>query len=70
MSDKNRNLIEALLVERRAYLRRNLSDRVASVDAALASAGYVAPGSDKELAAVEPTSERAVSSRGRKRKTV
>lgn len=44
--------IDALLLERAGYERRNLPDRVAQVDAALKAAGYEAPrGSDDAPAA-------------------
>jgi hypothetical protein len=47
--------IEALLTERRGYVIRGLTDRVAAVDAALAALGYAAV----ETATAEPQSETA-----------
>lgn len=56
-------IIKALLDERRGYVARGLSDRVKSVDEALASLGY-----QVETATIEPEVERATKSKARKRK--
>jgi len=64
--------IEALLVERAAYERRGLKDRVASVDAALREAGfdhkYMTPETDVEVAVQELEKETASLNRGKKKK--
>lgn len=60
----NKNLIEALLVERDGYARRNLTERVEAIDATLRDLGYVA----KETAALDPGTERATPPKARKRK--
>lgn len=70
MSDKNANLIRALLTERQGYLQRGLSLKVAAVDAQLEFLGHRVEAPANEVAAVEPSAERAVSPRGRKRKAV
>jgi hypothetical protein len=54
--------IEALLIEREGYLRRGRKDRVAQVDAVLASMGY-----GVESATVEPDAERATTRKPKKR---
>lgn len=56
-------LIAALLTERSGYVRRNLHARVAAVDEQLRSLGVV-----RETAALEPSDERAVMPKPRKRK--
>lgn len=61
----NNKLIEALLVERAAYVARNLIERIEAVDAALRDAGYVAA----ETATIEPTAERAIKPRARKKRS-
>lgn len=58
------NRIRALLTEREGYVRRNLPDRVAQVDAELAALGHKI-----ETAAVEP-GENAARRPGRPRKPV
>ncbi len=60
----NNKQIEALLVEKEGYIRRGLKDRAKQVDDVLASLGYTV----KEVARVEPESERAVMPRATKRK--
>lgn len=57
-------LIEALLVEREGYVRRNLPDRVKLIDAELAKLGA----KPLEAATVEPEAERAVPAKARKKK--
>ena len=52
---KNDRLISALLEERRGYLARRLSERVADVDAALAALNYAVT----ETATIEPQAETA-----------
>lgn len=54
--------IEALLIEREGYVRRGKKDRVAQVDAILASLGH-----GVESAAIEPESERATVKKPKKR---
>jgi len=60
--EKNMNQIESLLVEREGYLRRGKKDRVAQVDAALASLGYAI-----EAATIAPETERAIARKPKKR---
>lgn len=52
---KNDRLILALLEERRGYLARRLSERVADVDAALAALNYPVT----ETATIKPQAETA-----------
>jgi hypothetical protein len=52
---KNDRLILALLEERRGYLARQLFERVADVDAALAALNYAVT----ETATIEPQTETA-----------
>jgi hypothetical protein len=52
---KNDRLILALLEERRGYLARRLSERVADVDAALSALNYAVT----ETATIEPQAETA-----------
>lgn len=63
-----RNYVEALLAEREVYVRRGLKDRVAMVDAALESVGYIKDQPVLEVAAVEPVSERATRKAAQKRR--
>jgi hypothetical protein len=66
--------IEALLVERAGYVKRNLNDRVKQVDESLAELGYVHKYAEKysqpkeESASIQHESERAVTPRATKRK--
>ena len=71
MNNNNEVYIKSLQYERRGYEARGLKDRVAYIDSILASLGVapVEPVKSKEAATLEPSVERAVSSRGtRKRK--
>lgn len=52
-------LIEALLLEREGYVRRNLPDRVKQVDEALRAAGYKSASAKVETATAEPEVETA-----------
>ena len=54
--------VEALLIEREGYLRRGLKDRVAQVDAQLASFGVAV-----ETASIEPKKETASRSKPKPR---
>jgi hypothetical protein len=56
-------LISALLTERLGYVRRNLPDRVAEVDARLAALGH-----EIETASVQPQVETAARKKPTKRK--
>lgn len=56
-------LISALLTERLGYVRRNLPDRVAEVDARLAALGH-----EIETATVQPQVETAARKKPTKRK--
>lgn len=60
--------IAALLVERAAYVRANLSDRVAEVNAALAALGYKGDDVPVETASLDVGAEQAKSVGARKRK--
>lgn len=62
MSDAR--LIAALLEERRGYVARQLTDRVADVDAALAALNYAAT----ETATAEPQVETATRKKPTRRK--
>lgn len=57
-------MIEALLIERDGYLRRNRLDRVAAVDKALSDLGHDV----RETATLEPTETAVVKKVVRKRK--
>lgn len=70
MTKTNAGEIAALLIERRGYEQRGLTLRVAAVDAQLEFLGHRVEAPAHEVAAVEPSAERAVSPRGRKRKAV
>lgn len=59
--------IEALLVERLGYERRGLTDRVAAVDERLKQLGYKTDSVAVETAAVEPSAERSVKRKSKKR---
>lgn len=63
----NNQLIEALLIERQGYVRRNLPDRVKQVDEALRAAGYTKASAPVETATAEPVTERASKPSTRKR---
>jgi len=63
----NTQLIDALLIEREGYVRRNLPDRVKQVDAALRDAGYTKTSAPIETATAEPVVERASKPATRKR---
>lgn len=63
----NNQLIEALLIEREGYVRRNLPDRVKQVDEALRAAGYTKSTAPIETATAEPVAERASKPATRKR---
>lgn len=64
MTDRRTLEIAALLDERRGYVARGLSGRIAAVDAALATLGYTA----SETAALDNAPETAAVPRGRKRR--
>lgn len=57
-------MIEALLIEREGYLRRNRLDRVAAVDKTLSDLGHDV----RETATLEPTETAVVKKAVRKRK--
>jgi hypothetical protein len=61
---KNDHLISALLEERRDYVARRLSERVAAVDARLKWLGYAVT----ETATIEPQVETATRKKPTKRK--
>jgi len=61
--DKQAQLIASLKYERAGYLRRGLHERVAFCDEVLAQFGV------RELASVEPHTEVAVTTKGKKRKS-
>jgi hypothetical protein len=63
----NTKLIEALLLEREGYLRRNLPDRVKAVDAELSAAGYKKAAPAVETATADPVVEQASKPAARKR---
>jgi len=63
----NTQLIDALLIEREGYVRRNLPDRVKQVDIALRDAGYTKTSAPIETATAEPMVERAAKPATRKR---
>lgn len=63
----NTQIIEALLIEREGYVRRNLPDRVKQVDEALRNAGYTKTSAPVETATAEPVVERAAKPATRKR---
>ena len=65
----NTQIIEALLIEREGYVRRNLPDRVKQVDDALRHAGYTKTTASVETATAEPVVERASKPATRKRAT-
>ncbi len=66
----NTQLIDALLIEREGYVRRNLPDRVKQVDVALRDAGYTKTSAPVvETATAEPVVERAAKPATRKRAT-
>lgn len=65
----NTQLIDALLIEREGYVRRNLPDRVKQVDQALRDAGYSKTIAPVETATAEPVVERAAKPATRKRAT-
>ena len=66
----NTQLIDALLIEREGYVRRNLPDRVKQVDIALRDAGYTKTSAPiVETATAEPVVERAAKPSTRKRVT-
>jgi hypothetical protein len=65
----NTQLIDALLIEREGYVRRNLPDRVKQVDIALRDAGYTKTSAPIETATAEPVVERAAKPATRKRAT-
>ena len=52
-------LIEALLIEREGYVRRNLPERIKAVDEALRNAGYTKTSTPVETATAEPVVEKA-----------
>lgn len=60
-------IIEALLIEREGYVRRNLPERVKQVDDALRAAGYTKTTTPIETATAEPVIERAAKPATRKR---
>lgn len=61
--------IAGLLIERSGYERRRLLDKVALVDTALASLGYLERAAQPmETATVEPVTERAVSKKATRRR--
>jgi hypothetical protein len=62
-------LIEALLIEREGYVRRNLPERIKAVDEALRNAGYTKTSASVETATAEPVAERAAKPATRKRMT-
>lgn len=66
--------IEALLVEREGYVKRNLPKRVAAIDEALRAVGYENKNAVKpvetapvEAAAIEADVEKAIVKRAKKR---
>lgn len=65
----NNQIIEALLIEREGYVRRNLPDRVKQVDVALRDAGYTKISTPVDTATAEPKVERAAKPATRKRAT-
>jgi hypothetical protein len=54
------SVIDALLEERRGYVVRGLTDRIAQVDKALAAAGYKATKAEPEIEAPEAHDDPAV----------
>lgn len=62
--DKQAQLIASLKHERAGYVRRGLHERVAFVDEVLAEFGV------RELASVEPHTEVAATTKGKKRKSL
>lgn len=60
--DKRAALIATLKQERAGYVARGLHERVAAIDEVLASMG------ERELAAIEPVTERATATKGKRRK--
>jgi hypothetical protein len=69
MNNNNEVYIKSLQYERRGYEARGLKDKVAYIDSILASLG-VEPVKPKEAATLEPSVERAVSSRGTQKRKV
>lgn len=65
---KQNKWIAGLLVEREAYVRRGLRDKVKMVDDALAALGYRADDVVVETASIDVNVEQAKVVRGRKRK--
>lgn len=63
----NNKLIDALLIEREGYVRRNLVERIKQVDVALRDAGYTKTSAPVETATAEPVVERAAKPVTRKR---
>lgn len=64
MTTNNQMTIKALLKERQGYVKRNLDDRVASVNKCLQELGFQIEGAavkELETATISPTFERAVS---------
>lgn len=69
-------ILAALLIEREGYVRRNLSDRVAAIDAEIMKRRNIARASEDsaadvapvEAAAVEQRAERAVRQPAKRRK--
>ena len=59
--------IEALLVEREGYVRRNKPDRVKQIDEQLRELGFDKKLAPVEAAAIEPETEQAVKPRAKKR---
>lgn len=72
MYDRNmNNQIESLLIERDGYLKRNLKDRAASVDAELERLGHkskkINDSAEIESASIEPVIEKATVKRASKK---
>jgi hypothetical protein len=72
MYDRNMNIqIESLLIERDGYLKRNLKDRAAAVDAELERLGHkskkISASAEIESATIEPVIEKATVKRASKK---
>lgn len=60
--------IEALLIERKGYVMRNLPKRIAAVDEALGNLNYDPESNEIETTAVEPIVERAVVGKNKRKR--
>jgi hypothetical protein len=63
----SKNMINALIEERRGYEMRGLRDRVKEVDERLEALGYKQKVQRVEVASVEPDVEKAAAPKARKR---